>query len=98
MTTYLISYDISVDKLRLKVSKLLERKGLYRVQKSVFVAPHFSPKEIRLLRQEVDDLMKMADLTDSVLCVPLTRSQFVNFWWHSPFPSPSFDEKKSDFL
>ncbi len=71
--TYLIMYDITNDKVRLQVSKYLERQGCIRIQKSVFVVktenPHF---------QEIHDSLKEVNAyyqnEDSIILVPVNAS------------------------
>ena len=92
MMTYLISYDISDDGLRTHLSKLLERNGLRRIQKSVFISSDCSLKEIRLLRKEVKALLQVRKAidADSVICVPMSQSQVEELWWKTPKPLPDF--------
>lgn len=94
---YLISYDIVDDGLRTHLSKLLERKGLRRIQKSVFISSDYSLKEVRLLKQEVGVLLKGAKVVDadSVLCVPMSQGQLAELWWKAPKPLP---EDRSDII
>jgi CRISPR-associated protein Cas2 len=56
---WLVSYDISSDKPRRGVVKLLEARGM-RVQKSVFEL-HCQKKEIDKLRQKVQKLITPTD-------------------------------------
>ncbi len=71
--TYLIMYDISSNKVRLQVSKYLERQGCIRIQKSVFIVktenPHF---------QEIHDTLKEVNSyyqnEDSIILVPVNAS------------------------
>lgn len=70
---YLIMYDISNDKVRLQISKYLERQGCIRIQRSVFIArtdnPHF---------QEIHDTLKEVNSyyenEDSIILAPLNAS------------------------
>lgn len=70
---YLIMYDISNDKVRLQISKYLERQGCIRIQRSVFLArtdnPHF---------QEIHDTLKEVNSyyenEDSIILAPLNAS------------------------
>ncbi|MEZ4885636.1 MAG: CRISPR-associated endonuclease Cas2 [Chitinophagales bacterium] len=79
---YFISYDIGKDKLRLKVSKTLERFGCKRVQYSVFFAPDFAPKEIERLRDALVKVMKgVGEQTDSVLCMAVEEKYMGKLHW-----------------
>jgi len=82
MTNYLISYDISDDRLRTRAAKLLERRGCKRLQKSVFFAPRYSARELRDLRAELRQLLKQGKVeTDSVLCVPVSQKLLEQLLW-----------------
>ncbi|MEM6397426.1 MAG: CRISPR-associated endonuclease Cas2 [Bacteroidota bacterium] len=71
---YLISYDITDDRLRSKIVKHLGRAGLYRLQYSVFtgsLSNAISDKladELRNLQQE-----KVWQPEDSILILPLHK-------------------------
>lgn len=71
--TYLIMYDISNDKVRLQISKYLERQGCVRIQKSVFIAktgnPHF--QDIYNTLKEVNSYYQNKD---SIILVPVNAS------------------------
>ncbi len=82
MTNYLISYDISSDRLRNKVAKTLERHGCKRIQKSVFFAPAYAPTELKRLRADLSKLMTpVADSDDSILCVPVLKQYTCEVIW-----------------
>lgn len=82
MTNYLISYDISEDKLRTKTAKMLIRCGCYRIQKSVFLAPNFGIDEIRQLQNDLKQMLSaVAGAADSVFCVPMTKAQLQEMQW-----------------
>lgn len=82
MTNYLISYDISSDRLRTKVAKALERHGCKRIQKSVFFAPGYKPDELKRLRADLSKLLApAADPDDSILCVPIQKQYLVEVIW-----------------
>lgn len=82
MTNYLISYDISSDRLRNKVAKMLERHGCKRVQKSVFFAPEYTPAELRRLRADLSKIMTAATGgDDSILCVPVLKQYVYEVIW-----------------
>lgn len=87
MTNYLISYDISQDKLRNKIVKILERRGCVRVQKSVFLAPRYQTAELKRLQAEMVLALKArASPDDSVLCVPLNKGTLEEGIWHGDNP------------
>jgi CRISPR-associated protein Cas2 len=82
MTSYYISYDISQDRLRDKLAKLLQQKGCRRVQKSVFFVPGFSAKELKDLKYSVSQCIGgHLAAQDSVLCIPVTRSRLADLVW-----------------
>ena len=66
-------YDISNDKTRSKIAKACKNKGLYRVQKSVFLGT--------LNRNQIDELKIMCDDiidpdADSVYIFPMCEEDF----------------------
>jgi CRISPR-associated protein Cas2 len=89
---YILSYDISSDKLRLRLAKCLERLGCFRIQKSVFIGSGFSVKEIDALKVNISMILssKLKADTDSFLCLPITESQQAEMWWLTPKPLPDF--------
>ncbi len=80
--TYLICYDFSDDRLRLRVAKLLERTGCVRVQKSVFMAVRFDLKKMERLRRQLLKIIPDAlPDTDSLIVVPIERDLTVALVW-----------------
>jgi len=64
---YLLSYDISVNKKRTKLSKYLEKKGR-RIQKSVFLLD-LKRTQVRTFKKEVVNIMgKDGDILLISLC------------------------------
>jgi len=68
-----VVYDITSDKIRNKIAKVCKRKGLTRVQKSVFLGT--------LNRTEIDEMAMMckdsiAEDSDSVYIFPMCRDDF----------------------
>jgi len=84
MTSYLLSYDISNDKLRNKLSKILLRYGCKRLQKSVFLAPNFSKQELDTLRTVLEAALSPANKQkdDSLLCLPIVQTRLSELLWH----------------
>jgi CRISPR-associated protein Cas2 len=83
---FFVCYDISDDKRRGHLSKLLLREGCKRVQKSVFVAPNFERKEMLQLKTLVERLLthqytEGASSDDSVLYIPLDNDAVPNVVW-----------------
>ena len=63
-------YDITENKVRNKVVKMLKNKGLMRVQKSIFIG--------EMNKNQKDELkifleMETSDVTDSVFIFPTSR-------------------------
>ena len=72
--TYLICYDITDDKLRLRLSKRLERAGCVRLQKSVFVANDFDARRHKILRGSLQRILtSKLGIEESVLIFPIER-------------------------
>ena len=91
---FFVCYDISDDKRRLRLSKLLLREGCKRVQKSVFIAPDFSRAEMLRLKTKVEQLLHIkytdgtsrdsregVSLEDSVLYIPLENDAVKDVVW-----------------
>lgn len=67
---YLISYDISEDRLRTRLAKYLRQQGCQRLQKSVFLSPAYPSKEWKRVLQGLQILVKPTLLpTDSMVCI-----------------------------
>ena len=83
---FFICYDITDDKRRLRLSKLLLRSGCERVQKSVFVAPDFSRQEMLRLKSQIEGLLNVqytegSSPDDSVLYIPLDNDAVGDVIW-----------------
>lgn len=83
---FFICYDISDDKRRLRLSKLLLRSGCERVQKSVFVAADFERIEMMRLKNKVERLLNVlytegVSIEDSVLYIPLENDAVQDVVW-----------------
>ena len=70
---YLLSYDISNDKIRKRVSDYLIEKGFLRIQNSVFLG------EIHITK--IDDILENICLLvdedeDSIFCVPINKEDY----------------------
>ena len=68
-----VIYDITVNKTRSRIAKVCKNKGLYRVQKSVFLG--------KLNGNQIDELKIMCEDvintdTDSVYIFPLCQDDF----------------------
>jgi len=70
-----IIYDITEDKPRNKVAKLLKKSGLFRVQKSVFLGKLNSSRFDELGEQCLD---LINEKTDSVYLFPFCQEDFRN--------------------
>ena len=82
MMNYFVSYDISSDRLRNRAAKTLLRLGCRRVQKSVFFAADYTPKELARLKDELHRLLHdHSEPTDSVLCIPVPRNHLPEVVW-----------------
>lgn len=70
---YLVAYDISSSKVRIKVSRLLSRYG-YRIQLSVFYLPDLTEGELDALYLQIKKLVNPR--TDRVYFYPVDRFEF----------------------
>ncbi|MEM8584677.1 MAG: CRISPR-associated endonuclease Cas2 [Bacteroidota bacterium] len=69
---YLIAYDISNNRIRLKIAQLLRRAGLHRVQRSVFIGEMRDPVANKLEVQLKDLSLKPEwEQNDHILILPL---------------------------
>lgn len=68
-----VIYDISKNKIRNKVVKITLGKGLYRVQKSVFLGT-IERNQLDELKMQISDLID--EETDSVYIFPLCSEDF----------------------
>lgn len=90
MMNYLISYDISEDKVRLKIAQQLLKAGCRRLQKSVFIAMDFSTKEIKALKVLVVALVSLTSSdTNSIICLPISKTARISMWWQPPEENPA---------
>ena len=74
---YLLSYDISTDKSRKRVSDYLLEKGFLRIQNSVFLG------EIHITK--IDDILENICLLvdkdeDSIFCIPINKEDYKNIF------------------
>lgn len=83
MTNYLISYDISDNRLRTKIAKILKANACRRLQKSVFLTPAFKQAEIQSLEAKLRQILTTgkATATDSILCWPASDLQLSKMLW-----------------
>lgn len=71
---YFIMYDIENNKVRRLIARYLEKKGLIRIQKSIFIAdtPY---KEFETIRQTLKEVQEQYDNHDSILLVPISADE-----------------------
>ena len=84
MSHYLISYDISNDRLRTKLANLLLQHGCERLQRSVFLAAHMALEDLNRLKEAVYSLfLQYTDqlIRPSVLCFPLKNRRTAQLVW-----------------
>ncbi|WP_372775245.1 CRISPR-associated endonuclease Cas2 [Mangrovibacterium sp.] len=71
---YFVMYDIESNKVRTQVVKYLQRKGLTRVQKSIFVG-----KTERIIydqiREDLKAVQECYDNTDSIIMIPISTDE-----------------------
>jgi CRISPR-associated endonuclease Cas2 len=70
MGTWVVAYDVTLNRRRAKIAKLLEARGI-RLQKSVFLVEG-PPRNVRRLVRELAALID--DATDRVCAWPLVPS------------------------
>ncbi|WP_291256107.1 CRISPR-associated endonuclease Cas2 [Fusobacterium sp.] len=72
---YMVSYDVSNDKIRRLISDYLKNIGFIRIQKSVFLG------EVKLeiyekMTKEIDALIDKK--SDSICCIPISKNDYFN--------------------
>ena len=72
---YMVSYDVSNDKIRRLVSDYLKNVGFVRIQKSVFLG------EVKLeiyekMTKYIDTLINKK--SDSICCIPISKNDYYN--------------------
>ena len=75
---YFLCYDFSSDKTRRRISKYIEAAGLKRVQKSIFFAKNYKPREMERIALKIASIAKeQGEETDadSILLIPIERDQ-----------------------
>jgi len=97
---YAISYDISDDRLRERVVKILARHGCRRLQKSVFLARDFTAAELSKLRAALAPLMdRLRAPGDSLICLPVERDLLRdNLWAPADAPDDALIQKTYKLL
>lgn len=67
---YFVMYDIENDRVRTKIAKYLEEKGLRRVQKSIFLG-QTNRKEYQVIRTALTEIQESYNNRDSIFIVPM---------------------------
>lgn len=71
---YFVMYDIENNKVRRLIARYLERKGLVRIQKSIFVA-NTEPRLFEEIRQTLKEVQEAYDNHDSIVLVPISADE-----------------------
>ena len=90
---YILTYDISNNKIRKRVSDLLKDKGFLRVQRSVFIGEIFGNK-IQAILEEINIQLKTD--TDSLLCMPINKEEYLRSYKYGCIPN--YNLYKEDVL
>ncbi len=69
--TYFVMYDIASNKVRTLVSKYLERLGLSRIQKSVFMG-NTKPEVYDKIRTDLAEVQAAYENKDSIIVIPIS--------------------------
>lgn len=67
---YFVMYDIENNRVRTKIAKYLEEKGLRRVQKSIFLG-QTNRKEYQVIRTALTEIQESYENRDSIFIVPM---------------------------
>ncbi len=80
--TYLISYDITNDRLRTQIAKVLKRQGCHRLQKSVFIAPNYDAKKLGKTKQQLEKwIPEPLQADESIIVVPIEADNISQILW-----------------
>ena len=80
--TYLICYDISDNNLRTRLAKRLDRAGCLRLQKSVFIAPDFDARRLKILRGGIAKILPPTlALEESLIVFPIEKDNLTHPIW-----------------
>lgn len=78
---HIIMYDIQEDKMRLKLAKLLEQRGLIRIQMSVFIG-QIEGKNLRMLELEIDKKVRVhCQIADKILILQIAHEHLEQARW-----------------
>ncbi len=67
---YFVMYDIENNRVRTKIAKYLEEKGLRRIQKSIFLG-QTNRKEYQVIRTALTEIQESYENHDSIFIVPM---------------------------
>lgn len=67
---YFVMYDIENNRVRTKIAKYLEEKGLRRIQKSIFLG-QTNRREYHVIRTALTDIQESYENHDSIFIVPM---------------------------
>lgn len=72
---YMVSYDVSNDKIRRLVSDYLKNIGFVRIQKSVFLG-EIKFEVYEKMTSYIDTLINKK--SDSICCIPISKNDYYN--------------------
>lgn len=80
---YILTYDISNNRIRRIVSELLIDSGFIRVQRSVFIG--------EILGSKIENILKSINSqieidTDSLLCMPINKEEYLRCYKYGYIP------------
>ena len=71
---YFVMYDIENNKVRRLIARYLEKKGLIRIQKSIFVA-NTNAQTHEEIRKTLKEVQEAYDNNDSIVIVPISSDE-----------------------
>lgn len=71
---FFIMYDIESNKVRYYVSKYLERKGCFRIQRSIFLAD-LNKSVYDEIKSDLAEVQSLYDNHDSIIVCPISTDQ-----------------------
>lgn len=78
---HVVMYDIQDDKLRMQLTKILEQKGLVRIQMSVFIGL-IERNILKILEEEIENKIKRkCVLSDKLLILQVSQEALEKAHW-----------------
>lgn len=71
---FFVMYDIESDKVRYHIAKYLERKGCFRIQRSIFMAD-LDRSEYQEIKSDLAEVQSLYENNDSIIVCPISTDE-----------------------